>query len=113
MEVPPSAENRQNFGESRNQTQVYLYNLIQDVIHAGNKEVKRMGHKRQYKHEIRMNENLAIGLFKESFMRIWLEKSERKRSSLLKKLQTLMEKYILPIHKMFPNNDDNFAFIQF
>ena len=46
------------------------------------------------------NENIAIGLLKDSMIQIFLERSRRKREKLILILQQEIEMYLLPIRKM-------------
>ena len=46
------------------------------------------------------NENVAIGLFKETMLKILLEPEEKKRIKKLGKLQEEMERYVLPIREL-------------
>ena len=48
------------------------------------------------------NENLTIGLFKESMIKIVLVNSFHKRVKMLEELQKEMENYVLPI-RVLPN----------
>lgn len=50
------------------------------------------------------NENIAIGLFKESMIKIVLEELPKKRIKMLEKLRKEMENYVLPIRKS-PNRE--------
>ena len=46
------------------------------------------------------NENVAIGLFKETMLKILLEPEEKKRIKKLGELQEEMERYVLPIREL-------------
>lgn len=46
------------------------------------------------------NENIAIGLFKESMIKIVLEKNPKKRVKKLEDVQKEMERYVLPIREL-------------
>jgi hypothetical protein len=43
--------------------QIVVYNMIQDVLHSSNKDLEKETAEHEYKHPIRINENIAIGLF--------------------------------------------------
>ena len=47
-----------------------------------------------------MNENMAIGLFKEAMLKIILESEEKKRVKKLEELQEEMERHVLPIREL-------------
>lgn len=50
------------------------------------------------------NENLAIGLFKESMIKIVLEDKPERRVKRLEELQKEMENHVLPIREL-PNKE--------
>ncbi len=52
------------------------------------------------KYLIHMNENMAIGLFKEAMLKIILESEEKKRVKKLEELQKEMERHVLPIREL-------------
>lgn len=56
------------------------------------------------KYPMHTNENIAIGLFKESMIKIVLEELPKKRIKMLEKLRKEMENYVLPIRKS-PNRE--------
>ena len=43
---------------------------------------------------------MAIGLFKEAMLKIFLEPEEKKRLKKLEELQEEMERYVLPIREL-------------
>ena len=44
--------------------------MVQDLISGAEKRRRRQGKKKQYRYEIRINENIAIGLYKEQYIRL-------------------------------------------
>ena len=65
-------------------SQILVYNMIQDIRKSTDKEVAITGKKNGKKYPMHTNENMTIGLFKESI------------------LQKEMENYVLPI-RVLPN----------
>lgn len=52
------------------------------------------------KYPVHTNENIAIGLFKEAMLKIFLEPEEKKRLKKLEELQEEKERYVLPIREL-------------
>lgn len=79
--------------------QILVYNMIQDIRNSTDKEVAAIGRKNGNKYSMHTNENMAIGLFKESMLKIILEPQENKRIKKMQELQGEMERYVLPVRK--------------
>ena len=77
--------------------QILVYNMIQDIRKSADEEVAETGKQNGSRYVMHTNENVAIGLFKESMIRILLEPEPKKRIEKLGKLQSEMEHYVLPI----------------
>ena len=69
------------------------------MISSMMKEAEEKIEKRKYKHEMTVNENMAIGLFKNKMIKIMLEEDENKRLKRYDKLIEKMAKYKIPIRK--------------
>ncbi|WP_243186798.1 hypothetical protein [Clostridium muellerianum] len=80
--------------------QIVIYNMIQDVLHSSNKNVEKETEKHEYKYPIRINENIAIGMFKEKFIKLLIEPNDTIREEKLLQLQKAIEKYILPTRNL-------------
>ena len=80
--------------------QIVIYNMIQDVLHSSNKNIEKETVKHGYKYPIRINENIAIGLFKEKFIKLLIEPNDRIKEEKLLQLQESIEKYIVPIRNL-------------
>ncbi|KZL93609.1 hypothetical protein [Clostridium magnum] len=80
--------------------QIVVYNMIQDVLHASNEEITKDSKSQKYKYPIRINENIAIGLFKEKFIKILIEPNNKVRKKKLIQLQEAMERYVVPLRKL-------------
>ena len=69
--------------------------MIQSMI----KEAEEKIEKKKYKHEMTINENMAVGLFKNEMIKIMLEKDENNRLKMYDKLIERMSKYKISIRK--------------
>lgn len=85
-------------------SQVLVYNMIQDIRKNADEEAAITGKKKGNKYPMYTNENLAIGMFKESMIKIVLENNLPKCVKMLEELQKEMENYVLPI-KELPNKE--------
>lgn len=74
---------------------VLVYNMIQTMKNEAKEEIQQ----NNYKHEMKINENVAIGLFKNEMIYILLETNENKRLERYDKLSKKMLKYKIPIRK--------------
>lgn len=74
---------------------VLVYNMIQSMI----KEAEEKIEKKKYKHEMTINENIAVSLFKNKMIKIMLEEDKNKRLKMYDKLIEKMSKYKIPIRK--------------
>ena len=79
--------------------QILVYNMIQDIRRSADEEVASRN-QRGTKYPMHTNENIAIGLFKESMIKLLLETQPQKRMEELERLQSEMENYILPIRNL-------------
>lgn len=80
--------------------QILVYNMMQDIRKSADKKVAETGKQNGNKYSIHTNENVAIGLFKESIIKILLEPTPQKRIEKLENLQLEMECYVLTIRKL-------------
>lgn len=74
---------------------ILVYNMIQSMI----KEAEEKIEKKKYKHDMTINENMAVGLFKNEMIKIMLEEDENERLKRYDKLIEKMSKYKIPIRK--------------
>ena len=75
--------------------QIHVYNMMEDMIEFVEDELLKSDEKKSKYHQ-HLNENMAIGLFAQDFIKILLEENGRKRYNLMKTLQKDMQKYLLP-----------------
>lgn len=74
-------------------SQVLVSNILQAFINDGDELISNL----KYKNEMKINNNMAIGIFKNSFIYIFLEKNINKRNEMMEKLQEAINKFIVPI----------------
>ena len=77
-----------------------VYNMVQDLISAAEWRAEERGKKKGYKYEVRINENIAIGLFKERFIRLILEEDDNRKDAMFMRLTADMERNIVPVRKL-------------
>lgn len=74
---------------------VLIYNMIQTMKNEATEEIEQ----KKYKHEMKVNENIAIGLFKNEMIYIMLEEEDDERVKRYDKLCKKILKYKIPIRK--------------
>lgn len=74
---------------------VLVYNMIQTMKNEAEEQIE----KKKYKYEMKVNENIAIGLFKNEIIKIMIEENDDKRMEMYNKLSKKMLKYRIPIRK--------------
>lgn len=72
-----------------------VYNMVQTMKNEAREDIEQ----KKYKHEMKINENVAIGLFKNEMIYIMLEEDENKRLKRYDKLCKKILKYKIPIRK--------------
>ena len=80
--------------------QVIVFNMVQDLITRAEKDAAKKKKKKPLKYEMRINENIAIGLFKEQFIRLMIEKDNDLKSRIFGQLIADMKRNIVPIRKL-------------
>ena len=76
--------------------QILVCNMVQDIRRSANFNIV----KKCRKYPMHTNENMAIGLLKDSIIEIFLERNRKKREKLILILQQEIETYLLPIRKL-------------
>lgn len=76
-------------------SQMLVFNILQAFINDSEDNIKEL----KYKHEMKINFNMAIGFFKKFFILIMIEEDERKKSRLMDTLSERIEKYLEPVRK--------------
>ena len=84
-------------------SQVLVSNILQAYINDGDELVSNL----EYKNKMKVNNNMAVGIFKNSFIYIFLEENIDKRSELMEKLQEARNKFIVPVKPGRKNTRNN------
>jgi hypothetical protein len=84
--------------------QTLVFNMTQDLITIAERKAARKAKKKRLRHEIRINENIAIGLYKEQFIRLMLEVDDARKDELFWRLMTDMENNIVPVRTLKSTN---------
>jgi hypothetical protein len=80
--------------------QVLVFNMVQDLITMAERRLKERSRKRGYRYETRINENIAIGLYKEQFIRLILEEDTDRKNDMFLRLKEAMMKNIVPVRTL-------------
>jgi hypothetical protein len=80
--------------------QALVYNMVQDVINCAERKAAKTLKAKRYRYEMRINENIAIGLFKEQFIRLILEEDESRKDLLFIRLKKDMLRNIVPVREL-------------
>jgi hypothetical protein len=79
--------------------QMLVFNITQDLITAAETRAARKSRKVRHKYKVRINENIAIGLFKEKFIRLIMEEDDGIKDAMFSRLIADMERFIVPVRK--------------
>ena len=80
--------------------QVLVFNMIQDLVTAAEERAQKKAKSKKCLYDVRINENMAIGLFKEKFICLIMEEEEGKQKEMGLKLIADIEQYIVPIRTL-------------
>jgi hypothetical protein len=83
--------------------QVLVFNMVQDLITSAERRAVRKSRKKQYRYAIRINENIAIGLFKNQFINLIMEEDDHRKDKKFRQLTDDMERYIVPVRNNQPS----------
>lgn len=78
---------------------IYASTLVYNMIQTMKNEAKEDIEQKKYKYEMKINENITIGLFKNEMIYIMLEENDKKRLKRYDKLCKKILKYKIPIRK--------------
>ena len=78
---------------------IYASTLVYNMIQTMKNEAKEDIDQKKYKYEMKINENISIGLFKNEMIYIMLEEDDKKRLKRYDKLCKKILKYKIPIRK--------------
>lgn len=74
-------------------SQVLVANILQAFINEQNEELEKY----KYKHKMKINNNMAIGILKNTLIYILLEDNAEKRNEMMEKFNKRILKYTIPI----------------
>ncbi len=74
-------------------SQVLVANMLQSFINDGNEVVSEF----KYKNKVKINNNMAIGIFKNTLIYIFLEEDNNKRAEMMDRFLEAIVQYIVPI----------------
>jgi transposase len=80
--------------------QMLVLNIVQDLIAEAEKRAARNARKKKLRYAVRVNENIAIGLFKEQFVKLVIEEDDGRKGALFKQLISDMERHVVPVRKL-------------
>ena len=80
--------------------QILVFNMVQDLISAAECRAAKKAKKKRLKYEVRINENIAVGLFKERFIRLIIEEDGSRKDAMFIQLTADMERNIVPVRKL-------------
>ena len=69
--------------------------MMEDMIEYVEEQLLKTEEKKSKYHQ-HLNENMAIGLFAQDFIKILIESNKRRKNRLIKTLENEMKKYLLP-----------------
>jgi hypothetical protein len=80
--------------------QALVGNMVQDFIREAEEEARERGKEREWRYEVKINENIAIGLWKEQFVRLMLEEDKGRRERMFIRLKEEMVRNIVPVRQL-------------
>lgn len=76
---------------------IYSQMLVFNILQAFAEDARREIDQSKYKHEMKINMNMAIGFMKKSYILILLEEDDVKRGEMIDILSQKIEKYLVPV----------------
>lgn len=76
-------------------SQMLVYNIAQSHINVAEAEINQQ----KYKHKMKINHNMAMGLLKDYFIYIIMEENPKKRLLLMDEFEQLIKKYLCPVRE--------------
>ncbi len=93
MKIEKISSSKKNLIYQDIYSQMLVYNILRENIRESEKAIKQ----EQYLHEMKINFNMAIGLFKRYFIYIITIEDDYQRAELTKEFFEKIRKYIIPI----------------
>lgn len=84
-------------------SQVLVANMLQAFINDSDEKLEKI----KYKNKVKTNNNMAIGIFKNTLIYILLENDNKKREKMMDKFNQAIMKYIVPIKPNRKNERKN------
>ncbi len=84
-------------------SQVLVANMLQAFINDGDEEIQNL----KYKNRVKINSNMAIGIFKNTLIYILLEEESSKRTEMMNKFQEAIKAHMVPIKPNRTNTRKN------
>lgn len=69
--------------------QMFVYNMLQDIKRSADREARKAGEEKNLKYPLRVNENIAIGIFKESMVQLILEGNPYRKTNYKKSIRKI------------------------
>jgi hypothetical protein len=79
--------------------QIFVYNMVHDLMKDAALKLAEKRHDNKYKYEMRINENRAIGLFKESFIHLMTLPDKAGREALFDETVEAIKRNLVPVRK--------------
>ncbi|MDR1316750.1 MAG: transposase [Spirochaetales bacterium] len=80
--------------------QMLVFNMVQDMIMEAEEQTRKRGNEREYRYEVKINENIAIGLGKEQFVRLMLEDGDEKKDRMFIRLKGEVVRNTVPVRQL-------------
>jgi hypothetical protein len=80
--------------------QVLVFNMVQDMIMEAEEQAQKKGKEREYRYEVKINENIAIGLWKEQFVRLMLEEDDERKDRMFIRLKEEIIRNTVPVRRL-------------
>jgi hypothetical protein len=76
---------------------IYSQMLVFNILQAFAEDARSKIDQSRYKHEMRINMNMAIGFMKKSYILILLEEDTDKQGEMIELMSRKIEKYVIPV----------------
>lgn len=89
-------------------SQMLAFNILQSFIVDGQKELEQK--QNNYKYEMKVNMNMAVGFIKKSLIIILIEENQDRQVKLLDTMSKKIQKYLVPVRKgrKYPRDKNRF-----
>ena len=80
--------------------QTLVYNMVEDMITGAEYRASGEAKRKRLRYKVRINENIAIGLFKEQFIRLMVEQEDGRKDQMFRSLIAEMQRNIVPVRNL-------------